>query len=190
MIYAVGDAVVFARHGATLVHEVSTRIIAGVEREYVVLRYPFHRERPDVVATVPVEGGLVVPLAEVACEKGIGEAMAGLAVPGPHVESRFAERRHRSYLIMLGGQDEEEPGDLTLDIRQVAVVVRNLTFRRNVRGLADDEEALLDSARTVFVSELALARGLDVYAATAQLDEALMAQRVKGGRPAFSAGWG
>src|SRR5450755_651059 len=106
MPYSVGDPVVFADHGATLVHELRTRVIAGVPREYVVLRYPYDTAEPDLVALVPVDGGLLAPLQEVAGPTGVQEALALLRLPGPHRESRYPERRCRYYLILLGGLDD------------------------------------------------------------------------------------
>ena len=145
MEYRIGDRVVYPRHGAGVIVAIEEREMAGQRQAYYVIRMPFE------------EMTLMVP-----CQN-----VGGLGLR-PAIEGREAE----GVLSILAEEGAEMPGNWsqryrlnlekirTGDIYQVAEVVRNLTGRERAKGLSNGERRMLESARQILCSELALVQDL------------------------------
>jgi len=173
---AVGDPVFFAGAGATVVSSLATLTLGGTTQEYAELRLPYGEEPPSLTVQVPVEQ--LVPLSALLGTGGVAAVLAVLAEPGPHEEPATWEERYAFYAARLGiPPDADADPPPAPEGRATAELVRNLSYHAARRGLSAGEHRLLQTARTVLVSEVALGTGVDVARATAFVDDALAVQR-------------
>jgi RNA polymerase-interacting CarD/CdnL/TRCF family regulator len=178
MDFSVGDEVVFGESGATTVRAITTREVAGRTWTRVVLGFPFDSAEPDTIVEPLVDHQSLAPLSQVLGTGGVPAVLAVLRSPVPEQEPRNWGTVWETYYTKLGGITADAGRDempAVLDARQVAEVVRNLTAKRHRQELDASDTQLLDQARTVLVSEVALGAGIDRRQAEAAIDEALTA---------------
>ncbi|MBC6462067.1 hypothetical protein [Actinomadura sp. HBU206391] len=180
MKYTVGEAVVFGTEGATIVRAVTTTEAAGKTWTKVTLGFPFDSADPDIVSNPLADHDCLAPLSEVLGPGGVPAVLAVLASPAPDREPTTWGSVRDTYWTMIGGITADAYLDempAVLVARQVAEVVRNLTARQYRREPDLWESQLLEKARTVLVSEVALGAGIDRIEAEAAIDEALAVHR-------------
>jgi CarD family transcriptional regulator len=141
MMFLVGDKVVYPMHGAGVIEAIEQRTILGQEREYYVLRMPIGEMQVLVPVGAVPEAGLR-PIVD----RNVAGRVFDLLAEAPSQEQGNWNRRYRSNLEKLKSGD----------IFDLAVVVRNMTKRDQDKGLSTTEKKMLDNARQLLVSELAL----------------------------------
>lgn len=158
MAFKVGDTVVYPHHGAALIESVETRLIKGVEKEYLVLRV----QQGDLTLRVPAENVDLVGVRDVVNQDELDRVFNVLRQPYTEEPTNWS-RRYKANLEKLASGD----------VIKVAEVVRDLWRRDKERGLSAGEKRMLSKARQVLVSELALAENTNEDKAEAILDEVL-----------------
>jgi len=158
MSFAVGDKVVYPHHGATVVERIETIEVLGTAREYLVLRY----DDADLTLRVPSEQASRVGLREVIGGVEVDDVFAVLRRRDVRMPSNWS-RRFKNHTEMLK----------SADVYQVAEVVRNLSQRQAGTALSVGEKRMLDRARRVLISELALALASDADQVGSLVDAAL-----------------
>jgi CarD family transcriptional regulator len=142
----IGTYLVHPVHGPTVLVEVTTRMVSGVETEYAVLE---HVEQ-DLVLQLPLatlEDHELRPAMEP------DEAMDVLAVfdePAGGQEMSWRRMRARNQAKMMSGVP-----------KQLAEVVRDLAAKREAKGISSSERTLMRRARARLESELDLAVDAD-----------------------------
>lgn len=147
MGYQIGDTVVYPRHGAARVTEISEREVGGVTRRYLKLQ-------------VLAADGLEIQIPEENVEKvGVRDVVNGTAVSQvfeilrtPIVEEKTNwSRRYKLNVEKIA----------TGDVNKVAEVVRDLAQRDDdEHGLSAGEKRMLTKARNILTSEIALSESL------------------------------
>lgn len=147
MGYQIGDTVVYPRHGAARVTEISEREVGGVTRRYLKLQ-------------VLAADGLEIQIPEENVEKvGVRDVVNGMAVSQvfeilrtPIVEEKTNwSRRYKLNVEKIA----------TGDVNKVAEVVRDLAQRDDdEHGLSAGEKRMLTKARNILTSEIALSESL------------------------------
>jgi CarD family transcriptional regulator, regulator of rRNA transcription len=158
MSFAVGDKVVYPHHGATVIERIETIEVLGTAREYLVLRY----DDADLTLRVPREQASKVGLREVIGGVEVDDVFAVLRRRDVRMPSNWS-RRFKNHTEMLK----------SADIYQVAEVVRNLSQRQAGKALSVGEKRMLERARRVLISELALALASDADQVGSLVDAAL-----------------
>jgi CarD family transcriptional regulator len=179
MKYTVGAAVVYGEYGATTVREITTTVAAGKAWTKLVLGFPFDSADPDEVVRTLLDHQCLAPLSEVLGSGGVPAVLAVLAA-GPVPDREPDTWGANTYVTMIGGITTDAYLDdmpAVLDACQVAEVVRNLTVRQYREPLGVRDAQLLDTARRVLVSEVALGAGVDRTQAETAIDEALATHR-------------
>lgn len=150
-MFEVGDRVVYPMHGAGVIEAIEEREILGQSNRYYVMRLPIG----DMQVLIPVNGVNGVGLREVIpAEKWRDVAEVLSSDDEPEVSTNW-NRRYRANAEKLK----------TGDIYEVAEVVRTLVRRDREKGLSTGERKMLDNARQILVSEVALACGIDEHEA-------------------------
>ncbi|MEN9406623.1 MAG: hypothetical protein RLZ12_907 [Bacillota bacterium] len=129
-------------HGAGVIEAIEDREVLGEKQQYYVVNIPMGKMQ------------VLVPTAKVS-DIGIREIIGGNEAKDvlehmrkrEEVEGLNWNRRYRSNL------DKIKTGD----IYEVADVVRALMVREHTKGLSAGERKMLDNARQMLISELALA---------------------------------
>ncbi len=124
MTYQVGDTVVYPHHGAAVIEKREKRLLAGEERDYLVLRLTYG----DLTLMVPADATDDVGLRNVVGQKEVDEVMMVLGRRDGSMPTNWSRRFKANYEKLRSG-----------DIYQVAEVVRNLALRERDKGLSAGE---------------------------------------------------
>jgi CarD family transcriptional regulator len=158
MTFKVGETVVYPHHGAALIQEMNKRTIKGEEKIYLKLKVA----QGDLTIEVPADNCDLVGVRDVVGKEGLDKVFAVLRAEHTEEPTNWS-RRYKANLEKLASGD----------VVKVAEVVRDLWRRDRDRGLSTGEKRLLNKARQILVSELALAEKTNEDKAEATLDEVL-----------------
>ncbi|BDZ49261.1 CarD family transcriptional regulator [Frondihabitans sucicola] len=158
MSFEVGQTVVYPHHGAAEITAVKTRVIKGSEKLYLTLKVT----QGDLVIEVPAENVDLVGVRDVIGHDGVEQVFDVLRAPFTEEPTNWS-RRYKANLEKLASGD----------VIKVSEVVRDLWRRDQDKGLSAGEKRMLQKARQILVSELALAEHTDEAKAESVLDEVL-----------------
>jgi CarD family transcriptional regulator len=159
-----GDLVVYPSHGAGVITGTEEKIVLGEARKY----YTVYISDTSLTLSVPADG---TSLRACAGEAEIEEALAVLQHAVTEMPSNWSHR-------LKHNQDKIKSGE----ILQVAEVVRNLSAYGAEHNLSTGERNTLMKARQILVSEIAVARDLEVPEAERMVDRALLNGRSEEGQ--------
>jgi len=142
--FKVGDKAVYPAQGVAEVISIEERDIAGARQRFYVLRILDTDRR----IMVPVKNAQVVGLRQVICEEEIREIFEILRERAVAFDNQTWNRRYRSFM------DKIKTGS----IYDVAEVMRDLYRLKSEKSLSFGERRMLDTARTLIVKEIAIAR--------------------------------
>ena len=141
--FKVGDKAVYPAHGVGEITAIQKRTLGGKERAFYILKIVEN----GMKIMIPVETAETTGLRNVINRKEAKEVIAVLKADEIAVKTQPWNRRYREYMEMLKSGSPKE----------VAKVLRDLFRLRVDKDLSFGERRLLDTARTLLVSELALA---------------------------------
>jgi CarD family transcriptional regulator len=156
--FAIGDKVVYPRHGAAVVEARESLQVDGESRDYLVLRLAYG----DLTLKVPADNTDEVGVRGVIDEDEVGEVFEVLAQKEVRTPTNWS-RRFKNH------EEKLKSGD----VYQVAEVVRNLALRDADKGLSAGEQKMLGQARQILVSELTFALDVEPDEAERRIDEVL-----------------
>jgi len=161
MGFSVGETVVYPHHGAALVEAVETRVIGGIEQEYLVLRV----EQGDLTVKVPAKNVELVGVREVVGAEGLEEVFEVLRAPHTEEPTNWSRRYKANVEKLASGSP-----------LKIAEVVRDLWRRDRERGLSAGEKRMLSKAREILTGEIALAEDCIKAEADNILDKVLLSE--------------
>lgn len=144
-LFNIGDKVVYPMHGAGIIESIEEKEILGERQKYYVMRMPIG----DMKVMVPLKSVDSIGLREVVDEQTVEKVLERMKQRDQQDTTNW-NRRYRANL------DKMKSGD----IYEVADVVRTLMLRDEEKGLSTGERKMLDNAKQILISELALARNL------------------------------
>ncbi|MFO0683529.1 MAG: CarD family transcriptional regulator [Sandaracinus sp.] len=144
MDFKVGEKAVHPHHGVGEVTSIESKEIAGSKKNFYILRII----DSGMKVMVPTDAADRVGLRTVISKKDADKVLAVLRDTKVAVTSQPWNRRHREYIEMLHSGSPFE----------VAKVLRDLTRLKGDKDLSFGEKRLLDQARSLLITELALAR--------------------------------
>ena len=143
--FKVGDKAVYPAQGVAEVVSIEERDIAGARQRFYVLRIL----DTDRKIMVPVSNANAVGLRQVISEQEIREIFDILKERTIAFDNQTWNRRYRGFM------DKIKTGS----IYDVAEVLRDLYRLKTDKQLSFGERRMLDTARTLIVKEIAIARG-------------------------------
>jgi CarD family transcriptional regulator len=152
-----GDKGVYPGHGLVEVMGIEYREIAGSKTEFYILKIL----DSDMKLMIPVTGAKRAGLRPVICKEEAEKVIEILKDPTIAVTAQPWNRRYREYTEMLNSGSAFE----------IAKVLRDLYRVKEGKELSYSERRLRDQARSLLITELALAHGCD----TARVEEQLQA---------------
>lgn len=158
MPFQIGDKVVHPVHGAGILESVVQKKVGGVVREYYVMKLT---ER-SMVVMIPTESSEAIGVRPIVDRARADAVLAAI----PAIQVEMAANWNHRYQDNL---ERMKSGDLL----EVARVIKGLTLREAKRGLSTGERKMLQSARQILLSELALSKSQNYEAAEKELDAAL-----------------
>jgi CarD family transcriptional regulator len=153
-----GEVVVHPQHGTATVVDVEKRTVAGVERQYVVLRHV----DDDLVLRVPIESLEDLGVRATVSKKQGRKILETLSAPPVNLSRSWQKRRADNLERIRSG-----------DPQQVAAVVRDLWAYGAEHELPAADRRMFDEARTRTINELAQALGRNPDEVVELVDDAL-----------------
>ncbi len=145
MEFNIGDRVVYPMHGAGVIEAIEERQISGAKKEYYVIRLPIG----EMKVMVPCQNVKELGLRIIIDAGQVDEVLSVLRGKSADMPSNWSHR-YRANLDKIR----------TGNIFEVAEVVRNLSSREQEKGLSSGERRMLENARQILFSEIALVRDM------------------------------
>jgi CarD family transcriptional regulator len=146
--FQVGDKAVYPAQGVAEIVGIEQKEISGKIQRFYCLRIL----DTDMRILVPVDKADQVGLREVVQEDQIQEVYDILREKEVHIDKQTWNRRYRGFMEKIK----------TGSLFEVAEVFRDLYRLKNTKTLSFGERRMLDTARTLIVKELSVAKGTSV----------------------------
>jgi CarD family transcriptional regulator len=143
--FKIGDKAVYPAHGVGEVTDIQTRSLGGKERSFYILNVLEN----GMKIMVPIETAAAAGLRPVISRKDAKKVLDILRSDDVAVKTQPWNRRYREYMEMLKSGSPFE----------VAKVLRDLYRLKADKDLSFGERRLLDTARSLLVTELTLSLG-------------------------------
>ncbi|RAL23222.1 CarD family transcriptional regulator [Thermoflavimicrobium daqui] len=157
-MFNVGDKVVYPMYGAGVIESIEEKEILGERQKYYIMHMPIG----DMKVMVPVKNVESIGLREVVDSNTVQMVLERLRSKDVDDTANW-NRRYRTNM------DKMKSGD----IYEVADVVKSLMLREGDKGLSTGERKMLDNAKQILISELALASDLREDQAVELLEESV-----------------
>jgi CarD family transcriptional regulator len=144
-VFKIGDKAVYPAHGVGEVTDIQTRSLGGKERSFYILKVLEN----GMKIMVPTETAAAAGLRPVISRKDAKKVLDILRSDEVAVKTQPWNRRYREYMEMLKSGSPFE----------VAKVLRDLYRLKSEKDLSFGERRLLDTARSLLVTELCLSLG-------------------------------
>ncbi len=160
-MFEIGDKVVYPMHGAGIVINIDVKEVLGEERRYYILRMPINGMR----VMVPVENAKELGVRYI---YGTNEMDKVFEILKDDSEENLPSNWNRRYRFNMA---RIKSGDVT----EIAKVVRCLTKMDEEKTLSTGERKLLNNARQIIVSEMALVYDKSVSEIDSLVEKAILA---------------
>jgi CarD family transcriptional regulator len=144
LAFQIGDKAVYPAHGVAEVTGIESHTVGGDKQTFYILRILDN----GVKVMIPTSTN---GLREIMSPKEVEKVFNVLKEKEISVESTTWNRRYREY------KDKIDSGDP----KQIAEVLRDLYLLKNDKDLSFGERKMLDTAKSLLVKELSIARGTD-----------------------------
>lgn len=158
MSFKVGDSVVYPSQGAGVVSEKTTRNILGQTHEYLKISFI----RGDMEVLVPLKKGQEVGLRHTVTEAEVAQLFDAMRKADLPLPTQWPPRYRAEQDILSGG-----------DAYALARLVGVLSKRDFDKGLAATEREVLEAARAMLASELAVVQSIEFDQALRSINEAV-----------------
>ena len=155
-MYSIGDKIVYPMHGAGVIEAIEEREFLGQKQDYYILKMPVG----DLRVMIPTHSVVGVGIREVIKPGDIDKVLRILRDQTVNVTTNWNKRYRENMIKIKSGS-----------IFEVADVVRSLMLREKGKGLSTGERKMLNSARQILISELALAKGADQTEIEVEIDQ-------------------
>lgn len=157
-MFQVGDKVVYPMHGAGVIEAIEEQEVLGRRARYYVMRLPIS----EMKVMVPCDHSGNTGLRQVISEQAL-QTMLEVLQARKTLMSKNWNHRYRSNMEKIKSGN----------ILELADVVRSLSHRDREKGLSTGERRMLDNARQILLSEIILAKDLELEQASRFLDQVL-----------------
>lgn len=161
MTFRVGDHVVYPSQGAGVVDEKTTRQVLGEEHEYLKIVFV----RGDMEVLVPLKRGQEVGLRHTVGPEEIEQLTEAMLKADLSLPTQWPPRYRAEQEILQGGNAYE-----------LARLIGVLAQRDVDKGLAATEREVLENAKSMLASELAVVQDITLAEASRQLEEIISNQ--------------
>jgi CarD family transcriptional regulator len=143
-MFKVGDLAVYPAHGVGVIERVESREISGSSQDFYVMRILEN----DMIIMIPIKNVNNVGLREIIGRKEVPKLYNILKRRDVMIENQTWNRRYREYMEKIK----------TGSVYEVAEVYRDLLMLKSEKDLSFGERKMLDTARTLLVKEISLAK--------------------------------
>jgi len=145
-MFKIGDLAVYPAHGVGVIEKIESQEISGLSQDFYVMRILEN----DMIIMIPIENVDNVGLREIIGLNEVPKLYSILEKRDVVVDNQTWNRRYREYM------DKIKTGS----VFEVAEVYRDLLMLKVEKDLSFGERKMLDTARTLLVKEISLARNV------------------------------
>jgi CarD family transcriptional regulator len=143
-MFKVGDLAVYPAHGVGVIERLESREVSGSSQDFYVMRILEN----DMIIMIPIKNVNNVGLREIIGRKEVPKLYSILRRRDVMIENQTWNRRYREYMEKIK----------TGSVYEVAEVYRDLLMLKSEKDLSFGERKMLDTARTLLVKEISLAK--------------------------------
>ncbi|MFO7598412.1 MAG: CarD family transcriptional regulator [Candidatus Desulfacyla sp.] len=143
-MFSVGDLAVYPAHGVGIIERIENQEISGCEQDFYVMRILDN----NMIIMIPTRNVNNVGLREIINETELPRLYSILEKRDVALDNQTWNRRYREYM------DKIKTGS----VFEVAEVYRDLLMLRVEKELSFGERKMLETARTLLIKEISLAK--------------------------------
>jgi len=155
-MFKVGDKIVYPLHGAGTIESIESKKVLGEAKDYFVLKLPVR----NMKVMLPLDNVHNLGLRNIEDAEQLDEVYEVLAQEASDMSSNW-NRRYRDNMEKVR----------TGDICEVATVVRDLMIMDSEKGLSTGEKKMLNNAKQILISEIAMINDYEWSDAEKTIDE-------------------
>jgi CarD family transcriptional regulator len=145
-MFDVGDLAVYPAHGVGVIEKIESQEISGCRQDFYVMRILDN----DMIIMIPKNNVNNVGLREIIDEGEVRKLYTILKKKDVVIDNQTWNRRYREYM------DKIKTGS----VFEVAEVYRDLLMLKVEKDLSFGERKMLDTARTLLVKEISIAKNI------------------------------
>jgi CarD family transcriptional regulator len=143
-MFNIGDLAVYPAHGVGIIEKIEAREISGCRQDFYVMRILDN----DMIIMIPTNNVDNVGLRDIIGQKEVRELYSILKKRDIPIDNQTWNRRYREYMEKIK----------TGSAFEVAEVYRDLLMLKLEKELSFGERKMLDTARSLLVKEISLAK--------------------------------
>ena len=143
-MFEIGDKAVYPGHGVGVIEAIETKQISGNEQIFFILRIVDN----GMTIMIPKDNVRAVGLREVIRKLDVSKVIHILKNRDVTIDNQTWNRRYREYMDKIN----------TGSIYEIAEVLRDLHLLKTEKELSFGERKIMDTAKSLLVKELAIAR--------------------------------
>ncbi len=143
-MFEIGDKAVYPGHGVGVIEAIETKQISGKEQIFFILRIVDN----GMTIMIPKDNVRAVGLREVIRKLDVSKVIHILKNRDVTIDNQTWNRRYREYMDKIN----------TGSIYEIAEVLRDLHLLKTEKELSFGERKIMDTAKSLLVKELAIAR--------------------------------
>lgn len=156
-MFKIGDLAVYPAHGVGIIERIESQEISGSSQDFYVMRILEN----DMIIMIPTQNVDSVGLRRIIGQEEVPKLYSILEKRDVVIENQTWNRRYREYT------DKIKTGS----VFEVAEVYRDLLILKIDKELSFGERKMLDTARTLLVTEIALAKKVEEEQIEQDLDK-------------------
>lgn len=155
-MFIAGDMAVYPAHGVGVIESIETQNVAGIDHSFYVMKIIEN----DMKIMIPTRNSSNVGLRAIIEENEVEKVLGILRDRKVSISAQTWNRRYRDYMEKIK----------TGSIFEVAVVLRDLFLLSVDKELSYGERKMMDTAKSLLVKEISLARNADEEKTSEQID--------------------
>jgi CarD family transcriptional regulator len=156
-MFQVGDLAVYPAHGVGVIEKIESQEISGCKQDFYVMRILDN----NMIIMIPTTNVDHVGLRDLIAKTELPKLFSILKKRDVVLDSQTWNRRYRDYMEKIK----------TGSVFEVAEVYRDLLILRYDKELSFGERKMLDTARTLLVKEISLAKEITETQVESDLDQ-------------------
>ncbi|MBW1779782.1 MAG: CarD family transcriptional regulator [Deltaproteobacteria bacterium] len=156
-MFSVGDLAVYPAHGVGIIEKIENQEISGCEQDFYVMRILDN----NMIIMIPTNNVNNVGLREIINKRELPKLFSILKKRDVTLDNQTWNRRYREYM------DKIKTGS----VFEVAEVYRDLLILRVEKELSFGERKMLETARTLLIKEISLAKDIGESQVEKDLDK-------------------
>ena len=156
-MFVTGDMAVYPAHGVGVIEAIETQTIGGVGQSFYVMRILGN----DMTIMIPTANSTNVGLRAIISSDEVQQVLDILLERDIKISAQTWNRRYRDYMEKIK----------TGSVFEVAAVLRDLYLLSDDKELSYGERKMMDTAKSLLVKELSLARDEDEQDVAQQVEK-------------------